>query len=546
MIMRITPLIRTQRLLVIGLTAVFLLLAACTTSPPPNPAATTVSQQLPSATATEIAPTETPPPPTATPKATTTATMPPTATVTNTQEPTATATTPPTATATPTTVSPTLFTKFANVDPAHANYRLWLAGSTPYLFGDGIVWGLSDAGWQPCLDSFEGELLGIDRLANVWVAKNDGTEITRWDGVQWHRYGNEAGWTAVIERGGQPVLQQKLIVDNNDQFWLYTGSDVRRFANEQWTVFTPDEMGLPLPETDERAATYRMAYEPVSDTIWVGNCEWDHNGPYTGWGVSVFNGRSWQPLRDQSRRGCVNDIVPAVNGDIWFNTGSTLWHYDAQFDSFDWIDAPEADFGGYGWVHHLAVDHAGGAWPIFVHCGGASCFGSQAQFHLPAEGGWQPIALEAEGNDPHILSTDGQGNLWFLYKGELFHRQNEEFVAVEALDTRRIVVGDDGQLWFVGSPAGREPGVWRLASEAQSGADEAPMTTVTGTIETTSLSIETELTNRLLPTEEELRPIFDGYNEAITAVMETASPADFTPNLELIDELVKSIQISDE
>ena len=70
--------------------------------------------------------------------------------------------------------------------------------------------------------------------------------------------------------------------------WLVTSSDVRSFDGQNWTVYSAEEMGLPLPDNPEdQWATFTLAISPQEDIIWVGQCFWIGPGPSGGSGVSI-------------------------------------------------------------------------------------------------------------------------------------------------------------------------------------------------------------------------------------------------------------------
>ena len=64
--------------------------------------------------------------------------------------------------------------------------RLW---STRYgdvwLITDNGVVRLSEIGWMDYLSDYEGYVVGIDSIAQVWVVSRAGDSISAWDGTHW-------------------------------------------------------------------------------------------------------------------------------------------------------------------------------------------------------------------------------------------------------------------------------------------------------------------------------------------------------------------------
>ena len=247
--------------------------------------------------------------------------------------------------------------------------------------------------------------------------------------------------------------------------WLVTSSDVRSFDGQNWTVYSAEEMGLPLPDNPEdQWATFTLAISPQEDIIWVGQCFWIGPGPSGGSGVSIYDGQAWQPVSGESAEGCVNEITPGINGDMWFNTGDTLWQYEAQSGQFHNFEAPPLETWRYGWVSGLAVDGQGRPWPTFVTCGGASCYGVEDQYQLAADNTWVPMASSDLGGPAWPLLVDESGTTWYFRGGEVIEVTGDGLISLADLNInpQHVAQDDNNRVWFVGSLED-QPGVWMIA-----------------------------------------------------------------------------------
>jgi ligand-binding sensor domain-containing protein len=183
------------------------------------------------------------------------------------------------------------------------------------------------------LTGIAGEIAGIDSIGRVWVVNEDGTRISAWNGQAWTTYGVDAGWTPLTVdyyqyvRGGQSDLQGRI--------WFATSQDVRVFDGNQWTVYTPQEMGMQPSMYDDLETGFEVTVLR-SGMVWVAECDWGGPGPFGGRGIRWLDEGVWRGASSPVASGCAIAIADDSIGQVWVGVDSNLWRYDPA--SGAWIE----------------------------------------------------------------------------------------------------------------------------------------------------------------------------------------------------------------
>ncbi|MCP4358122.1 MAG: hypothetical protein GY796_08930 [Chloroflexi bacterium] len=313
-----------------------------------------------------------------------------------------------------------------------------------YLIADSIMQ-FDDENWTPYLDNFEGHFVGIDADGRVWTRNESGTQVAAWNGESWQTYGAEAGWLPVEEALFAPVPRQNIVVDAHGRTWLVTAADTRVLEAGVWTIHNADTMGLPLPDNpDSSWPTFTIA--AIGNNVWVGQCHWSGPGPVGGNGAAVFDGAQWTTIYD---KGCVNGIVSANSGEIWFNLGGALGKVNPSDGQVNIYPPPELDSGWYGFAEALFVDADGRPWPVLAVCGGASCYNGIDSFRVETDDQWTKVLPDLE--EPYLQIIAAAGTTWVFVPGQIMQLTAGELQPVADLNVflEDVVVEEDGRLWFV-------------------------------------------------------------------------------------------------
>jgi hypothetical protein len=435
-----------------------LLVIAC--MPAATPLPTAVSITIPTSKATS----------TSTPSLTPTSTsIPPT--LTSTSEPTKT----PTPTTTPTPMPRPLPEMFHPIIPADEVFGgiEWLRSSP-----DGGLWAITEEGiarleegsWSLCLSDYPGNLAGIDGSGRIWVLSEDGSEISAWDGPPspdgapsgdggaWTTYGADAGWTPLDEswyhhaRGGHS--------DALGRLWFATSQDVRMFDGERWIVFTPADMGMGPPGSEDLDVVFSIDILE-SGVVWVGECEWGGPGPFGGRGVRWFDG-SWHGADSPVASGCATAITEDGDGNVWLGVEENLWRYEPASGAWAEFAPPEPPIEGrFGFLDSLTVDPSGDPWPTIVICGGASCYGNIARYHVH-DGTWNQIGGVAEYDGTQRGPLFGaDGTPWVFWGGGVYRIAEDTPELMAPLYARSVVTDGSGRVWFLAWYQGRD-WLWAL------------------------------------------------------------------------------------
>lgn len=449
----------------LGLIGIFLFgLAACTPVSEPitatavPPSVTAVAQIQPSATA--------PPTETATllPPATETA-VPPTAQPISTQAPSATNTPEPTQTPFPTPPRPSI------ILPAQHDF-LERAAALPYLvLGDIIdfqavpdnpnILKLVTTDFYFLIDVTTAEvttvsalpntrIVGVDNAGIVWLVpkENSNTIIALAQDSSQQTFNADDGWQPFVG------IPKDLLQDASGHVWLTTNEDVRRFDGTRWTVFTREAMNMAPPELDEVSTIFSLAYSPLTQTVWVGECDWIGPGPTGGGGARWFNGDIWQGAGSPADNGCVTDVVEAGNGRIWIALDNHLLRFHPADSSWQQFTPPNLDDNyRIGYTEKLVLDNQDNPWPLFSLCGGASCMVGYVQFRLRDEV-WTQFGDVFF--DPIQIVFNSDNLPIFLFQRQMsFYTLGDEQIFYSGIDLETVAVwlDDADNIWIVGRPS---------------------------------------------------------------------------------------------
>ena len=337
------------------------------------------------------------------------------------------------------------------------------------ITGEGIA-RLEDGSWGLYLSEHTGKLAGIDGSGRVWVLGEDGSEISAWDGAPspdgapsgdggaWTTYGADAGWVPFAESwdyyasGGQS--------DALGRLWFATSQDVRVFDGERWIVFSPADMGMGPPMDEELDVVFSIVILE-SGAVWVGECEWGGPGPFGGRGVRWFDGSAWHGADSPVASGCATEIAEDGAGNVWVGVEENLWRYDPASGAWAEFAPPEPPIDGrFGFLNSLAVDPSGDPWPMIVICGGASCYGNIALYHVH-DGAWTQIGGVAEYDLQWGPFFGADGTPWVFWDGGVYRIAEDTPELMVPLYARSVVKDGSGQVWFLAWYEGRD-WLWML------------------------------------------------------------------------------------
>ena len=80
--------------------------------------------------------------------------------------------------------------------------------------------------------------MGVGSDHRVWVASDDGLQVSVWDGSSWTSFGLDAGWKPLPVPVNAMKIRGKVATDALGQVWLATERDVRMFDGAGWKVLT--------------------------------------------------------------------------------------------------------------------------------------------------------------------------------------------------------------------------------------------------------------------------------------------------------------------
>lgn len=347
---------------------------------------------------------------------------------------------------------PELFRPVAVIDeiPPGAMRRL-------HASADGSLWLVTEARvsrlvhltWSVYVADFSGRPAGIDACGRVWVLPEDASAISAWDGTSWTSYGPDQGWTPYPIDSPYDLWNVDWgQTDAQGRLWLASPWDVRFFDADQWTVFTPQDMGFTNSDDPDLVPVYPLAFPADTDVVWVGQGLWLPGiGPAGGQGIRQFDGQTWSVVDVPAELRAVTDIEADGLGGLWIGSPDGIWHYDPIDERWDhFLPTGEPPFGAvrYGYVTDIVVDPAGDPWVAVVVCRGASC-DADVIHHLRG-GVWTPIMTNRV-QKPHLV-FDSAGTPW-IFADQIYRATGDVAEPVADLRTQTVAVDANRQVWFI-------------------------------------------------------------------------------------------------
>jgi hypothetical protein len=302
------------------------------------------------------------------------------------------------------------------------------------------------------MDELPGDLIDLDASGHIWAAGEEGESIYLWGGEQWSSFDQSQGWLPVMAR---PV-SRKVLIDGGGQTWLATQGDVRAFEGQGWLVYTPAEMGMGPPEYEDGISSFGIAYLERVGQIWVYQCDWMGPGPSGGRGVRWFDGVAWHGADSPVARGCATAVEEDAQGHIWMSLEDNLWRYTPATDGWQQFPPPETPEGWnrFGFVDSLSLAPDGDPWVAMVLCGGASCYGGVARYHIH-DGVWTQIGEDEHDSFINRFVFDGNGTTWLFNEKGLFKINQNIPKFVAPLFAWNFTTDLDGNLWVAADYAGQ-------------------------------------------------------------------------------------------
>jgi ligand-binding sensor domain-containing protein len=345
-------------------------------------------------------------------------------------------------------------------DPFHPVTRLSLAASERALDmvaeSDDNIWLITDlrvlhftqGTWTNYLSRFNGRLIGMDSDHHVWVASDDGVQVSVWDGSAWTYFGPEAGWKPLPLPANATKIRGKVAADALGQVWLATEQDVRMFTGVRWKVFSLDDLEMPHPAYEDALPETTIHFLETSNSIWVISCYWIGPGPSGGGGARWYDGKMWQGSNSPVASGCATVVNEDKLGSIWLGLDNNLWQLNTKSGNWNHFPAPNPPEGTrFGFFTDMALDAAGNPWPELDTCGGASCYINNVRFHV-TRGEWFQIG--AASFDTSSLYFDANGQGWVFTSARVFRITENQLDPVAKLSILKVAVDPSGKLWILG------------------------------------------------------------------------------------------------
>ena len=170
---------------------------------------------------------------------------------------------------------------------------------------------------------------------------------------------------------------------------------------------------------------------------------------------------TWHGADSPVASGCATTIVEDNSGNVWLGVEENLWRYAPSSGAWTEFAPPEPPIEGrFGFLDDLAVDPSGDPWPMIVICGGASCYGNIALYHVH-DGTWTQIGGVAEYDLQWGPIFGADGTAWIFW-GRGVYRAVEDIPELMApLYARSVVTGGSGRVWFLAWYEGRD-WLWAL------------------------------------------------------------------------------------
>ncbi len=297
------------------------------------------------------------------------------------------------------------------------------------------------------LSEMMGKPVGIDSTGRAWIAAEDGSQVSVWNGRGWSVYGIDSGWLPLGEWSNGYVSIGHY--SSHTETWFGTPQDVRMFDGSSWTIFTPEQVGMGVPVYDDLQRDFNVL--TASDaTVWVFECDWGGPGPFGGRGVRWYAKGVWHGGDSPAASGCASTLVEDDSGNIWAGVDSSLWRYEpasGEWQAFSPPETPVTDMR-FGFIESLSPAPDGSLWAVYDLCGGASCFGLHAFYHLQ-DGQWllidEPIEYSNNSWGP-LFEQDGTG--WLSWNGSVYKLTGKSLELIAPLESPYGAIDSSGKLWF--------------------------------------------------------------------------------------------------
>lgn len=318
-----------------------------------------------------------------------------------------------------------------------------------WLVSDQAVVKWNDTNWKVSLPDYEGEAAGIDSSNRIWVVSQDTSRISAWDGDNWSDYDLLAGWQPI---GTEDDWYRGVGWGQNDRqgrLWLNTTQDVRLFDGERWRVFTAEDMSMAQTDAGEFYSSFVVHVSQSSGAVWVGQCNWGGPGPFGGMGVRWFDGKAWLGADSPVASGCTTVIAEDQSGQLWFGVDENLWRYQPTTGVWTRFPPPEPPLEGmrFGFTDSIQCDQSGDPWPALVLCGGASCYGNIALYHMH-DSTWTQIGEVADyEGKPYELFFSADA-VWLLRDNAIYRLSGDSPEWLADLYLQSAAVDNSGQIWL--------------------------------------------------------------------------------------------------
>ena len=214
------------------------------------------------------------------------------------------------------------------------------------------------------LPSIHVNALAIDAQGNVWIGRSyvvsswGGTsywscELTKFDGTNWTVY--------TPDNSGLPEgLIAGLAIDVQGNVWVGTeNSGLGRFDGVNWTVYNEDNSGLP------DVTVYDLAVD-AQGSLWIGT----FNG-----GLAKFDGTNWTVYDEDNSVLPGNTTTPLAidnQGNVWIGTGGGVFKLRGEMWTVYDSSNSELPDNSIPWGA-LAIDARGNLW-IGTYRGGLAVY----------------------------------------------------------------------------------------------------------------------------------------------------------------------------
>jgi hypothetical protein len=195
--------------------------------------------------------------------------------------------------------------------------------------------------------------------------------------------------------------------------------------------------------------------------VWVGGCDWAGPGPINGRGARRYDGQNWYAGDSPVASGCVTLIEEDHFGNVWIGLDSTLMRYDPLTEGWLSFPPPESSPNEprYGYITDLGQDSSGEPWPVYMLCGGASCYVGTIAIHLQDQT-WSPI-IESDKFGLQRFVLDAEGTLWLFWDTTVYRINGGELEFMAELFPQQVTIDANGQVWFVAKYEGLDT-LWTI------------------------------------------------------------------------------------